>query len=168
MEFGAGVNVVYGANESGKSTLVNLISRTLFQNARIDGRRDKGFRDAFFPGLKKGAAAAGDFIDGEVTLTDGAGRYVLTKEWGADARCTLSAPEGAVRSQDTVNERLRELLQYGEGVYAQLLLSPQRAADAALELLLDAADRSEARQEVADAVVHGLRRERRRVPRREH
>ena len=152
VEFGAGVNVVYGANESGKSTLVNLISRTLFQNARIDGRRDKGFRDAFFPGLKKGAAAAGDFIDGEVTLTDGAGRYVLTKEWGADARCTLSAPEGAVRSQDTVNERLRELLQYGEGVYAQLLLSPQRAADAALELLLDAADRSEARQEVADAV----------------
>ena len=40
VEFGDGVNVVYGANEAGKSTLVNLISRTLFQNAKLDNIYD--------------------------------------------------------------------------------------------------------------------------------
>ena len=38
-----GINVIYGKNESGKSTVVNLISRTLFQNAKLDRRSDKEF-----------------------------------------------------------------------------------------------------------------------------
>ena len=44
-----GINVIYGKNESGKSTLVNLISRTLFQDARLDKRSDKDFIDNYFP-----------------------------------------------------------------------------------------------------------------------
>ena len=35
VEFGDGVNVVVGANESGKSTLVGLISRTLFRTRTL-------------------------------------------------------------------------------------------------------------------------------------
>lgn len=84
VEFKDGVNIVYGKNEAGKSTLVNLISRTLFQNARIDGRSDKSFRDSYFPTQRKGSAAAGDSIDGSVTISDGEDTYKLTKEWGAD------------------------------------------------------------------------------------
>ena len=45
-----GINVIYGKNESGKSTLVNLLSRTLFQNARLDRRSDKEFIELYFPG----------------------------------------------------------------------------------------------------------------------
>lgn len=33
-----GINVVYGKNESGKSTMANLIVRTLFQKAKLDRR----------------------------------------------------------------------------------------------------------------------------------
>ena len=117
VKFKDGVNVVYGRNEAGKSTLVNLISRTLFQNARIDGRSDKSFRDSYFPAQRKGSAAAGDSIDGSVTISDGEDTYKLTKEWGADPRCKLTTPDGTVSGQDSVNDRLRELLQYGEGVY---------------------------------------------------
>lgn len=38
ISFSDGINVVYGKNESGKSTMANLIARTLFQKANwIDG-----------------------------------------------------------------------------------------------------------------------------------
>ena len=152
VEFKDGVNVVYGRNEAGKSTLVNLISRTLFQNARIDGRSDKSFRDSYFPTQRKGSAAAGDSIDGSVTISDGEDTYKLTKEWGADPRCKLTTPDGTISGQDSVNDRLRELLQYGEGVYNELLLSSQHNTDAALETLMNAKDKSATRQEIVDAV----------------
>ena len=152
VKFKDGVNVVYGRNEAGKSTLVNLISRTLFQNARIDGRSDKSFRDSYFPAQRKGSAAAGDSIDGSVTISDGEDTYKLTKEWGADPRCKLTTPDGTVSGQDSVNDRLRELLQYGEGVYNELLLSSQHNTDAALETLMNAKDKSATRQEIVDAV----------------
>ena len=36
VDFDDGINIIYGKNESGKSTLVNLISRTFFQDAKTD------------------------------------------------------------------------------------------------------------------------------------
>ena len=152
VEFKDGVNIVYGRNEAGKSTLVNLISRTLFQNARMDGRSDKSFRDNYFPRSRRGSASAGDSIDGSVTISDGENTYKLTKEWGADPRCKLTTPDGTVSGQDSINDRLRELLQYGEGVYNELLLSSQLNTDAALKTLMDAKDKSATRQEIVDAV----------------
>lgn len=151
VEFKDGVNIVYGKNEAGKSTLVNLISRTLFQNARIDGR-SKSFRDSYFPTQRKGSAAVGDSIDGSVTISDGEDTYKLTKEWGADPRCKLTTPDGNITGQESINDRLRELLQYGEGVYNELLLSSQHNTDAALETLMNAKDKSATRQEIVDAV----------------
>ena len=65
VSFDDGINVIYGKNESGKSTLVNLISRTLFQNARLDRRSDKEFFELYFPGAKKGSSIKGDFADGK-------------------------------------------------------------------------------------------------------
>ena len=50
----SGVNVIYGRNEAGKSTLVNLVSRVLFQNIKIDGRSDRDFKSSFFPCEKTG------------------------------------------------------------------------------------------------------------------
>ena len=53
LSFEDGINVVYGKNETGKSTMVNLLSRTLFQNAKIDSRTDKTFKELYFPGKIK-------------------------------------------------------------------------------------------------------------------
>ena len=152
ISFTDGINVIYGKNESGKSTLVNLLSRTLFQNARLDRRCNKDFFELYFPGAKRGSSLKGDFADGKISFETGYGVYTLTKEWGADARCTLSSPDGVVRDQRKIDEILREVLLYGEGVYSDIVFSSQRNTDISLQTILDASKKSDAKQEITNAV----------------
>ena len=152
ISFEGGINLIYGKNESGKSTLVNLLSRTLFQNARIDGRSDKEFKELYLPGARKGSAATGDFADGRITFDTDSGTYTLTKEWGSDARCMLSTPDGVIRDQKKIQATLKEVLLYGEGVYSDMLFSSQRNTDVSLQTLLDASKKTDAKQEITDAV----------------
>ena len=152
ISFDDGINLVYGKNESGKSTLVNLLARTLFQNARIDGRSDKEFKSLYFPGARKGSKESGDFVDGKITLETENGTYTLTKEWGSDARCTLSTPDGVIRDQKKIDAILKDVLLYGEGVYADMLFSSQRNTDLSLQTILDASKKTDAKQEITNAV----------------
>lgn len=151
VSFTDGINVIYGKNESGKSTLVNLICRTLFQKAKLDRRSDREFFELYFPSAKKGGMA-GDFVDGTVTFETENGTYTLSKEWGTDARSTLSTPDGIIRDQGKIEEILKEVLLYGEGVYSELLFTSQRNSDVSLQTILDAARKTEAKQEITDAV----------------
>ncbi|MCH5260542.1 MAG: AAA family ATPase [Lachnospiraceae bacterium] len=152
VSFEDGINVVYGKNESGKSTLVNLLSRTLFQNAHIDKRSDKEFVNTFFPGTRRGSVTGGDFADGKVTFETEAGTYSISKEWG-DERCRLSAPQGIISDPKRIDEALRNALQYGEGVYSDLLFSSQRNTDLALQTILDVKEKGGAKQEITDVVT---------------
>ncbi len=147
-----GINVIYGKNESGKSTLVNLLSRTLFQNAKINGRTDKEFCNLYFPSSKKGSNIRGDFADGKVTFETKNGTYTLSKVWGSDFRCMLSTPDGVIRSQKQIDEILREELFYGEGVYSDMLFSSQRNTDASLQTLLDVSKKTDAKEEITDVI----------------
>ncbi len=147
-----GINIIYGKNESGKSTLVNLISRTLFQDSKIDKRKDKDFFDNFFPTAKKGSNITGDTIDGKIMLEIDNSTYTLTKEWGADSRCILSTPDGVIRDANSIHTILKELLAYGEGVYSDLLFSSQRNTDFSLQTILDTAKKGDMKQELITAI----------------
>lgn len=148
----SGINVICGKNESGKSTLVNLISRTLFQNVKLNKRTDRDFIDTYLPAARKGSAIVSDSADGRISFETDSGEYTLTKVWGADERCVLSTPDGVIRNQERIDEVLKEVLVYGEGVYADMLLSSQRNTDAALQTILDASKKTDAKAELADAV----------------
>ncbi len=150
--FTDGINVIYGKNESGKSTLVNLLSRTLFQSAKLDRRSDKKFFELYFPCAKKGSSFVGDFADGKITFETENGTYTLSKEWGDEARCTLSTPDGITRDQGKIDKILREVLLYGEGVYSEMLFSSQRNTDVSLQTILDASDKNEIKQEITNTV----------------
>lgn len=153
--FSDGLNVVCGKNESGKSTLVNLISRTLFQNVKLNRRTDKDFFELYFPAAKKGGIA-GDFADGRVSFEANGESYTLSKEWGGEARCTLSTPDAVIRDGETVDALVKAALGYGEGVYNELLLSSQRNTDEALKALLDATKKTDGKQQLTDAVSQAL------------
>ena len=66
VSFTDGINVIYGKNESGKSTLVNLISRTLFQDVKLNMSTKEGkyFRELYYPSARKG----GGFISSSAVL----------------------------------------------------------------------------------------------------
>lgn len=142
-----GINVVFGKNESGKSTLVNLLSRTLFQDAKVGLQKDKDkeFRKLYLP-------IQGDFADGEVVLETENGIYTVEKKWGSKTDCTIYTPNGAFSDQGKINEILKELLVYGEGVYADMLFSSQRNTDISLQTILDGSRKTDAKQEIVDAV----------------
>lgn len=152
VSFKDGINVIYGKNESGKSTLVNLVSRTFFQDPKLDRRKDKSFYDLYFPSAKKGSTVVGDFADGAVTFETEKGSYTLSKEWGDDPRCSLSTPDGVIRDRGKIDELLKELLFYGEGVYSEMLFSSQYNTDTALQTVLDASKKTESKQELTDAL----------------
>ncbi len=150
-----GINVIYGKNESGKSTFVNLISRTLFQDVKEDKRSKEGrdFKKSFFTAPKRGNTAKTDSIDGEIKFETEQGTYTLAKEWGDSSRCTLKTPDDMFRDSESIKKILKDILVYGEGVYADMLLSSQRNADKSLETILQDQSKSDAtKREIADAV----------------
>lgn len=152
ISFSDGINVIFGKNESGKSTAVNLIARTLFQKAKLDRRSDKEFCELYFPAVRRNSSFTGDFADGKLTFETEQGVFTLSKEWGAEARCVLSTAEGVVRDSEKIDEILKTALLYGEGVYTELLLSSQRNTDAALQSILDSSQKTDAKAELVGAV----------------
>lgn len=147
-----GINVIYGKNESGKSTFVNLIGQTLFRTAKLNKRMDKDFLESFIPSIKKGSGSGGSSADGKITFETEKGIYTLTKEWGEAPRCVLDAPDDVIRDDTKIEAAVKEVLVYGKGVYANMLFASQRNADVSLKTILDASGTDETKRELTDAI----------------
>ncbi len=122
-EFEDGLNVILGPNESGKSTLIEGIHASLFKNIRLrrNNNADKDFSFKFMP------RPHGDSIDGQVVLGTRKGDYKISRQWGSEEGISLETPAGdIIRKEEDVEERLREILSFGESTYSNIVFAKQR------------------------------------------
>lgn len=136
-----GLNVIYGPNETGKTTFVNLISEILFRPAKLSKKSDKDFYGMYFPAEGKNGIA-GDFSNGEISLESNThSSYTLKKEWSSSKSVTssvrLKTPGGTLADQNRIDSEIENVLKYGAGVYRQLLLSSQNNTEDVLRSLID-------------------------------
>jgi DNA repair exonuclease SbcCD ATPase subunit len=105
LHFDPGLTLIGGANESGKSTLVEALHRTLFLKASAAGAPVEALRSRHHPGhptVELGFEAAGD-------------RWTLAKRFsGSSGSVVLRSERGEVLSGPAAEERLASLLGVGE------------------------------------------------------
>lgn len=133
VDFLDGINVLLGDNEAGKSTLVEGIYSVMFKSTRFDKRstEDKNFYAQFMP------IPNGDSIDGEIILSSDEGDFVLAKEWGAKPFSKLMMPNAdMIKSEDKIQNILKEILKFGEGTFSSILFSKQIHIKEALEKIM--------------------------------
>jgi len=136
LEFDKGLNIILGDNETGKSTMVELIYHILFHDAKLDARKDTAFLENYFP--KKLSGPVGDVIDGELKFQTEEGSYKLTKEWDKkEGSCKLRTYDGTViKSEEQIKEILGDILGYGQGVYGEIVFPTQKRSQDAIASIM--------------------------------
>jgi len=119
-EFQPGVNVLFGPNEAGKSTLVHAIRTVLLEP--IDYRKKK-WEDELSRFVPSGG---GDTFRVSVEMEQLGVPYQLCKQWGSIQKSELKLPNGQLISSSTdVEKRLEAILKLKQGTWDNVLFAHQ-------------------------------------------
>lgn len=130
LELLPGLNVIYGPNEAGKSTVVDGILATLFRNHRKKNTAaDREFEEKFRP------YPYGDSMKCQLVFIANGQEFQLQKAWGGNPQLSIALQGQVLKEEKTVLAKLSELLLYGEGTYANVVFARQKDLRIALEKL---------------------------------
>jgi len=131
-----GLNVIYGPNEAGKSTVYNGVQKVLFTPAKLN-KKTKMYNEM----QKYIPIGGGDTAKVEMQFLRGDGLFTLKKMWGGSMTSELKLPDGTVITDEkSVQEKLESLLAAKEGTYRSILMTYQNGLPKTLEELSDNQD----------------------------
>lgn len=140
VELESGLNILVGNNETGKSTLIELIYQMLYRNSKLSKREDKDFFEKYIPSNEKG-----DVVDGTLVFTTSEGEYTLNKKWGVVSECELVDSDGNITANE---EKIREVvaaeLIYKQGLYDDVVFVSQNNKLNVVEHILNKLDKKAA------------------------
>jgi energy-coupling factor transporter ATP-binding protein EcfA2 len=139
--FSDGINVIVGDNEGGKSTLIELIYRVLFQNPKLNKTKDKEFMQRCFP-ANVVSGTKGDNVDGTVTIVADAGNYRLKKEWNSKTSSVklIQPDDTSIADYDAIVAILSDILGYSNAVYSDIVFSRQYNQDAVVKQIFGSSE----------------------------
>ncbi|KAF1085226.1 chromosome segregation protein [Sporotomaculum syntrophicum] len=129
IKFEDGLNVIVGANEAGKSTVIDAMFAALFRSHNLKRNTNIGrdFYEKYLP------YPDGDSAVVETCFNINNLDFEISKEWGI-------APSGSVRfdgkmlkDEGTMTQKLQEALGYGENTFKNIVFARQKDIREALE-----------------------------------
>lgn len=156
IQLSEGLNIIEGANETGKTTLMDLAYSVLFQGAKVGKKEteDKSFRSLYYPSTASGSQ--GD-PEGYLSFEGAAGKYTLRKEWGSEGAATLRTPEGLrVKDPEEIARILQEELGYSQATYRELVFSSQRRPISAVVDLLGQSGKDSALADLSSQITQSV------------
>ncbi|SDL29933.1 AAA family ATPase [Halarsenatibacter silvermanii] len=153
VEFDDGLNVLYGPNEAGKSTVIKSIHASLFIEPKLkynrSGLQGKGFRDRFFPHPRGNYAEAGLQLQTEQKV------YEIYKKWSNEnPDGHLKLPDGSRISYEKIKSERQKLLPYGKSTYENIVFTRQEKVRDLLEKITE----EDEFQNLKDTISNFLRR----------
>ena len=126
VNFDAGLNVVLGANEAGKSTTFYAIQNALVTPTKLKKRDFEREISRFIP-------VSGDTARVEIELLCAAKHFILKKTWGQKPSADLTMPDKAVVTDEaTISAALSDLLPAAEGTIKSVLMTYQSGLERTL------------------------------------
>ena len=130
LSFSDGLNVILGANETGKSTVFHALYNVIFTEAKLTPGRFKKLMNRFLP------VGGGDTIAVELHFKHKNTDHFLKRKWGPAAGAELKLPNGNIISDEsTIAEYLEACLNASEGTYRAVLMTKQTGLTTTLEAL---------------------------------
>ena len=126
-DFDNGVNMIVGDNESGKSTVVEFIYQSLFNNEKIDDKYLATFADG----------SKADYADGEIEVEKDSETCKINKHWTDKNVSIRMQHDGGPKIENTKAniDKLNSLLPYKKGVYRELVFQTQKNDSRLLDAL---------------------------------
>ena len=138
VDFDPRLTILYGKNESGKSTLINLIYSLLWKDCKVGklGRAEEYYSDKYFRNHFEPVQDKESPIYGNLVFEDEAGTYRLEKSWGTEGQVTLRTPENTILSQKNCKARMEKVLLHKNSVFSEILFANQKSIEAVVKKLL--------------------------------